>query len=73
MAGLKACDLVHNIYLLAGADAQGEVEGCEKIAIGNLNSSDTMKKIAAKADCNYAMLYTNTTRWSSACLLLSAW
>lgn len=58
VAGLKACDLVHNIYLLAGADAQGEVEGCEKIAIGNLNSSDTMKKIAAKADCDYAMLYT---------------
>lgn len=58
VAGLKACDLVHNIYLLAGSDAQGEVEGCEKIAIGNLNSSDTMKKIAAKADCDYAMLYT---------------
>ena len=58
VAGLKACDLVHNIYLLAGANAQGEVEGCEKIAIGNLNSSDTMKKIAAKADCDYAMLYT---------------
>ena len=58
VAGLKACDLVANIYLLAGADAQGEVEGCEIIAIGNLNSSDTMKKIAAKADCDYAMLYT---------------
>ena len=46
VAGLKACELVDKIYLLAGADAEGEVEGCEKIAVGNLNSSDTMKKIA---------------------------
>lgn len=30
IAGLKACELVNKIYLLAGADAEGEVEGCEK-------------------------------------------
>ena len=58
IAGLKACELVNKIYLLAGADAEGEVEGCEKIAIKGLNSSDTMKKIAAKADADYVMLYT---------------
>ena len=57
IAGLKACELVNKIYLLAGADAEGEVEGCEKIAIKGLNSSDTMKKIAAKADADYVMLY----------------
>ena len=56
--GLKASELVANIYLLAGADAEGEVEGCEKIAIGNLNSTDTMKKIAAKADGEFVLLYT---------------
>lgn len=57
IAGLKACELVNKIYLLAGVDAEGEVEGCEKIAIKGLNSSDTMKKIAAKADADYVMLY----------------
>lgn len=58
VAGLKACELVNKIYLLAGADAEGEVEGCEKIEIKGLNSSDTMKKIAAKADADYVLLYT---------------
>jgi hypothetical protein len=58
IAGLKACGLVNKIYLLAGADSEGTVEGCEKIEIKGLNSSDTMKKIAAKADADYVMLYT---------------
>ena len=58
IAGLKACELVNKIYLLAGADSEGTVEGCEKIEIKGLNSSDTMKKIAAKADADYVMLYT---------------
>ena len=58
IAGLKSCELVHKVYLLAGAEATGEVAGCEKISIGNLNSSDTMKKIAAHADCDYVLLYT---------------
>lgn len=58
VAGLNACELVNKIYLLAGADAEGEVEGCEKIEIKGLNSSDTMKKIAAKADADYVLLYT---------------
>lgn len=58
ISGLKTCGLVSNIYLLAGNDARGEVEGCEKIRIGGLNSSETMRKIAAHADCGYVMLYT---------------
>lgn len=58
IAGLKACELVNKIYLLAGADSEGTVEGCEKIEIKGLNSSDTMMKIAAKADADYVMLYT---------------
>ena len=40
IAGLKSCELVHKVYLLAGAEATGEVAGCEKISIGNLNSSE---------------------------------
>lgn len=56
--GLKASELVNKVYLLAGADAEGEVEGCEKIAVGNLKSSDTMKKIADKATSDYVIFYT---------------
>ena len=56
--GLKACSLVKNIYLLAGPEAEGCMEGCEKIEIKGLNSSDTMKKIAAKADADFVLLYT---------------
>ncbi|MFI3239664.1 MAG: glycosyltransferase family A protein [Bacteroidales bacterium] len=58
VAGLKKTGTEGKIYLLKGADAQGSIDGCEEIAIGALNSSDTMKKIAAKADADYAMLYT---------------
>lgn len=58
VAGLKSCSLVSKIYLLAGKDAEGSVDGCEKIEVEGLNSSSTMKKIAAAADCDYVLLYT---------------
>ena len=58
VAGLKESALVSKIFLLAGADAEGTVEGCEKIDIKGLESSDTMKKIAANADADYVLLYT---------------
>lgn len=56
--GLKSCGLVSKICLLAGEDAQGSVDGCEKIAIKGLNSTGTMKKIAAAADGDYVVIYT---------------
>ena len=56
--GLKSCGLVSKICLLAGEDAQGTVDGCEKIAIKGLNSTGTMKKIAAAADGDYVVIYT---------------
>ncbi len=59
ISGLKSCGLVGGIYLLAGKDAENEnVEGCTKITIEGLNSTDTMKRIAKHADCNYILLYT---------------
>ena len=55
---LKQSPLVSKIFLLA-TDAQAPaVEGCEVIAIDALNSSATMKKIAAAASAEYTRLYT---------------
>lgn len=58
IGGLTQCELVTKICLLAGDDAQGSVEGCEKIAVKCIKSTDTMKKIAAAADGDYIVLYT---------------
>lgn len=58
IGGLTQCELVSKICLLAGDDAQGFVEGCEKIAVKGIKSTDTMKKIAAAADGDYIVLYT---------------
>lgn len=58
IGGLTQCELVTKICLLAGDDAQGSVEGCEKIAVKGIKSTDTMKKIAAAADGDYIVLYT---------------
>ena len=56
--GLKASDLVNNIFLLATDASAKPVEGCELIAIDALNSSSTMKKIAAAAQSEFTLLYT---------------
>lgn len=56
--GLKSSALVNKIYLLAGADVQGTVEGCEVIKVNNLNASATMRAIADKADADFVLLYT---------------
>ncbi len=56
--GLKANELVNKIYLLANAEAQGTVEGCEVININNLTSTATMKAIAAAADADFTLVYT---------------
>ena len=56
--GFKSSALVNKIYLLAGADVQGTVEGCEVIKVNNLNASATMRAIADKADADFVLLYT---------------
>lgn len=58
IGGLTQCEFVSKICLLAGDDAQGSVEGCEKIAVKGIKSTDTMKKIAAAVDGDYIVLYT---------------
>ena len=47
-----------NVYLLKTAEAEGTLEGCESIEIKSLYATDTIKKIAEKADADYVLLYT---------------
>lgn len=58
IAGLKENEFTGKIFLLKNSDAEGTIEGCEEISIKGLNSTDTMKKIAANADCDYVLFYT---------------
>ena len=55
---LKASEQVKNVYLLKTAEAEGTLEGCESIEIKSLYATDTIKKIAEKADADYVLLYT---------------
>lgn len=56
--GLKQSNLVSKIFLLATDPAAKAIEGCELITVDSLNSSATMKKIAAAADSDFILLYT---------------
>ena len=56
--GLKANPLVNKIYLLANAEAQGTIDGCEMLNVDNLTSTATSKAIAEKSDACVTMLYT---------------
>ena len=56
--GLRQNALVSKIFLLATDANAAAVEGCEVIAIDTLNSSATMKKIAAATEGDYTLFYT---------------
>ena len=56
--GLRQNALVTKIFLLATDANAAAVEGCEVINIDALNSSATMKKIAAAAEGDYTLFYT---------------
>ncbi|MBO5249732.1 MAG: glycosyltransferase family 2 protein [Muribaculaceae bacterium] len=56
--GLRQNALVTKIFLLATDANAAAVEGCEVINIDALNSSATMKKIAAATEGDYTLLYT---------------
>lgn len=60
IATLKASHLVNKIYLLTDNDCKEKVEGCEVLSIDSLKSTDTIKKIAAKADSAYTLIYTKS-------------
>ena len=56
--GLRQNALVSKIFLLATDANAAAVEGCEVIAIDALNSSATMKKIAAATEGDFTLFYT---------------
>ena len=56
--GLRQNALVSKIFLLATDANAAAVEGCEVINIDALNSSATMKKIAAASEGDYTLFYT---------------
>ena len=56
--GLRQNALVSKIFLLATDANAAAVDGCEVINIDALNSSATMKKIAAASEGDYTLFYT---------------
>lgn len=60
IANLKASHLVNKIYLLTDNGCKEKVEDCEVISIDSLKSTDTIKKIAAKANSEYTLIYTKS-------------
>ncbi len=60
---IQKCESVTRIYLLCNdtVPASACPANCETIAIKSLESSETIKNIAARADSTYVMLYTKYT------------
>ena len=59
--GLKSNPLVNKIFLLAGDDAQGTIEGCEMLKVNNLTSTATIKAIARFLPTPRVVWYMPTT------------
>ena len=57
---LKQSSLSNKIYLLTDNDTKDTINGCETIGIDSLRSTATIKKIAAKADTDYTLIYTKS-------------
>lgn len=57
---LKECSIVNKIYLLTISPDQtlSVPEGCEILPVDSLTSSETMKKIAHRANTPFTLLYT---------------
>lgn len=63
VTALKDSSVVNKIYLLRVTEepALSLPSGCEILTIDSLNSSDTIKKIAQKANTPFTLLYTKTS------------
>ncbi|MCQ2148694.1 MAG: glycosyltransferase, partial [Bacteroidales bacterium] len=65
VANLKKEAEVNKIYLIKAEGASDEtIEGCEIIETPSLKCTDCIRKIAAKADSKYTMIYTKYTELS---------
>lgn len=58
----STADCKKNVVAGASDRPTDTIPGCERIDIDLLQSSDTVRKIAAKASSNYALLYLKTTQ-----------
>lgn len=57
---LRKSPLVDTIYLISTNELPS-VEGCEVIVVKSLKSTDAIRKIAAKANAEFALIYTKHT------------
>src|ERR1035437_8203840 len=58
---IKKSQLVKAIYVLAKKENNIQMEGCQTLEIDSIQSSETIRKIAAKSDAPYSLIYTKDT------------
>jgi len=58
---LTQSTLVKNIFLLVKKGSNLHIEGCLSIETDSIQSSETIKKIADRADTDYTLIYTKDT------------
>lgn len=58
---LRSCKAVKAVSLLAVDPEAKAFDGCDIIYIDNINSSETIRKIAAATDADYTLLFTKNT------------
>ena len=58
---LLQSELVNAVYLLATNENKSSIQGCERIEIDSILSSETIQKIAEKSDTQFSLIYTKNT------------
>jgi len=58
---IKQSSLVQTIYLLVKNGSNIQINGCQTIEIDSLQNSESIRKIADKADTPYSLIYTKDT------------
>lgn len=58
---IKQSSLVQTIYLLVKSGNNIQLDGCKTLEIDSMQSSETIRKIAEKANTDYSFIYTKDT------------
>ena len=58
---IKQSSLVQTIYLLVKSGNNIQLDGCQTLEIDSMQSSETIRKIAEKADTDYSFIYAKDT------------
>jgi len=58
---IQQSSLVQTIYLLVKNGSSIQINGCQTIEIDSLQNSESIRKIADKADAPYSLIYTKDT------------